>query len=247
MVRQFTFALITLVTVVVSNLALAKIKDDDFVSAISPTAPGFTIPNAHWISDEKILRSNSPLSSEHVAQLKSHHISKVLVFKAFSDPKIKEKLSSLYRANGFQKQDVKWINFPWQNIHDYHRACEQTVEALKYIKENENSGVAFHCTVGEDRTGLLAGILRQARDGWSKDKAFKEEMCARGYADGSIAKDEYAKIQIHKALTPLFDYLSSAVASKSLQWNALNSNVCDDINSRIALTKGRYHWCELHN
>lgn len=245
-----TRLIVTLLILFAANALGAKPSlspDSDFVSSYASTAAGITIPNAHWIAKEKILRSNSPLSSQHIAELKKNHIRKVLVFKNFSDSGAKNKLNQLYSANGFKKQDIHWISFPWKNIHDYRRACNQTVEALKYIKENENSGVAFHCSVGEDRSGLLAGILRQARDGWSKDKAFKEEMCAHGYADGAENKDEFVKIQIHKALSPLFDYLSLAVATKSLQWHALSSEVCDDINARIAATRGRYEWCGIHN
>ncbi|HVJ65605.1 MAG TPA: tyrosine-protein phosphatase [Bdellovibrionota bacterium] len=217
--------------------------DDEHVSRVAPTAAGFTIPNAHWIAESKILRANRPLSPDHITELQKHGIHKVLVFKEFSSPESRETLRRLYTEHGFADVDMHWIKFPWRNIKNYRETCEQVVEALNYIKTHESEGVIFHCTVGEDRTGLLAGTLRQVRDGWSRERAFREEMCPRGYANGNHDKDDYVKYQIHRALSPLFEYLSEAAAQKHLSWNALSVSVCQGIDTKIEAYRARYQWC----
>jgi len=228
---------------VATGPATAKVADDDHVSRVPPSAAGITVPNAHWIAESKILRANRPLTPAHIAELQGHGIHKVLVFKEFSSPESREKLRKLYTEYGYADVDMHWISFPWRDIKTYREPCEQVVEALNYIKAHENEGVIFHCTVGEDRTGLLAGTLRQVRDGWSRERAFGEEMCPRGYANGNRDKDDFVKYQIHRALSPLFEYLSEAAAQKRLSWNALSSSVCQGIDAKIETYRTRYQWC----
>jgi protein-tyrosine phosphatase len=43
------------------------------------------------------------------------------------------------------------------------------IEALEIIAEPENHPLVFHCAVGKDRTGLLAGVLLSALGAYDKD------------------------------------------------------------------------------
>jgi uncharacterized protein YdhG (YjbR/CyaY superfamily) len=52
----------------------------------------------------------------------------------------------------------------------------------------EDDAWLVHCSHGQDRTGLFVGELRVVRDGWDKDRAFRE-MLAGGYHPELIGLD----------------------------------------------------------
>lgn len=88
------------------------------------------------------------------------------------------------------------ISFRWRkSINDWEReVCERiglkfysiplnytTVPRAKHIEqffnlldEIDNRTVFIHCYHGSDRTGLMVGIYRIARDGWTVKEAYKE-------------------------------------------------------------------------
>ena len=89
------------------------------------------------------------------------------------------------------QKNILQLNFPWKDITDYQSVCEMTVDALNMIKnsENLNQRIYFHCTVGEDRTGLLAGLYKIYRgDNESRHEVFESEMCDKGYEAGNRGK-----------------------------------------------------------
>lgn len=85
-------------------------------------------------------------------------------------------------------------------------ACEQVVDALSILKKvkQKNGKIFFHCTAGEDRTGMLAGLYLMIEEKQSADYVFKNEMCARGYSNGNTHKPWMVTGAIQKELTPLF-------------------------------------------
>jgi hypothetical protein len=59
---------------------------------------------------------------------------------------------------------------------------------------------------------LVAGLYRILVEKWTAQKAFRDEMCARGYADGGPSgKPEWIKKAVRDSLTPVFLALSKEI------------------------------------
>ena len=115
------------------------------------------IQNFHSLPSKggKVFRGAAPGNNLH--QLKENDISHVLIFKNEIKTEVKDEIK-LLNGSGIK---TKHIPFKWKDIDDSETACEQAIDALNYVidtAKNKENGVMFHCTVGEDRTGLLAGI-----------------------------------------------------------------------------------------
>ena len=112
-------------------------------------------------------------------------------------------------------------------------ACEQTLEALAVIQDvlgSKNRKVFFHCTVGEDRTGYLAGVYRMLFGGSSAKNVFQNEMCARGYEGGNPDKPFNVVNIIRGELTPLFLLMSIQIQNGTLNLSNLKNaskSICD--------------------
>ena len=87
-------------------------------------------------------------------------------------------------------EDVKSIAFPWKGYPDFKTPCRQTVQGLRFLVGHAQRGmkVYFHCTVGEDRTGELAGLYRMLAEGLDASTAFHGELCEGGYSAGNPQK-----------------------------------------------------------
>lgn len=72
---------------------------------------------------------------------------------------------------------------------------------------------------------MLAGLLRMEADGLSTEAAWKDEMCANGYADGNHKKPRHVSSAIHQELTPLF----FALAAKVEAGETLSMKSCEGI------------------
>ena len=180
------------------------------VSAFHSSVDGITVPNAHFMNDEgTVLRGMEP--RKKVKELVDYGVTDVLIFKNSTKGEVEEEIE-LIKEVGLTSHHIP---FKWKGFESEQAACEQVVEAINLIKKLEAKGkvVYFHCTVGEDRTGLLAGVYRLMTQGWSAQKAFKDEMCANGYADGNPKKPGMVTGAIHKELTPLFFALAEKIES----------------------------------
>jgi protein-tyrosine phosphatase len=96
-----------------------------------------------------------------------------------SSGEIKSDRVNLYQEAGIRYHNVPFLtkdsNFPGEDDELYKRFSnmgqfyallladkqfgEKVVAALKIVADLENHPVLFHCTVGKDRTGILAGII----------------------------------------------------------------------------------------
>jgi hypothetical protein len=121
------------------------------------------------------------------------------------------------------------IPFKWKEI-DFNESCEQVVGALNIIQNvtKAEGKVFFHCTAGEDRTGLLAGIYRMLTEKISTQEVFEKEMCAKGYSDGNPGKFGMVTGPIQKGLTPLFLMLADHIASGKIKAGKISKSVCKD-------------------
>lgn len=206
-----------------------------FAGLTSPfrsTVSGVSIPNTHIVAKAQgeILRGMAPLTLAQALELKSYGIKRILIFRndVPGEAAIGNELKLLEKA-GFRANQIQIVPFKWKDITDFNEPCEQTIFALKLLKEvieTKNDKIFFHCTVGEDRTGYLAGLFRILFEKISAKNAFQNEMCARGYAEGDPKKPKFVSQTVHENITPLFLEFNNLIAKRQLSFDNLNNQVC---------------------
>lgn len=201
------------------TMALPKLP-----STFRPLAP---IGNAHLVAREgRIVRGATPVGHEKL--LRRVGFTDVLIFKNSVAGENEREIQALVAA-GFARQRVTEIPFRWKDIHSVDAACVQVVWALQRMREVVADGkraLFFHCTVGEDRTGALAGLFRMVFDGWKADQAFGAEMCTHGYANANPRKAPHVAQKIHLNVTPVFAKVATLVESGHLHYRNLNPALC---------------------
>lgn len=175
-------------------------------SPFESTVAGITIGNAHEVT-AGVLRGSEP--AKKVGELKDFGVDEVIIFKSQTKTEVDDELAAL-KTLAIKSHHIP---FKWKGLESPQVACEQLVQALQIIRraQRANRTVFFHCTVGEDRTGMLAGLLSMEANGLSTEAAWKDEMCAHGYADGNPQKPWHVASAIHKELTPLFFALAAKI------------------------------------
>jgi len=199
------------------------------VSPFHSTVEGFTIPNTHYVdeAEDAILRGMAPNLKLH--EFLDNEITDVLIFKNetfsknshYNEPvkrQIKKMQGLGYKVatvgdpldeSGYGR--VYHLDFRYKDIESFETACRQIIDGLHLIDEvsrSEDRILFFHCTVGEDRTGVLAGLNRMLTQNWDVDQAFNEEMCRYGFGAGNKGKVNAQKGKVLKnirtELTPVF-------------------------------------------
>ena len=129
------------------------------------------------------------------------------------------------------KRHVYAIPFHYHQFPSLPQACVQTVQALRLLFEatmTQGRVAYFHCTVGEDRTGLLAGLYRMLVQNWSAADAWNKEMCFWGYGSGDPKKPANVDEQINQDLTPFFLRMAKLIQTGRLSVKTLNdASVCN--------------------
>ncbi len=185
-----------------------------------------TIQNFSSIDEEQtVYRGREP--GKNITDLQKMNITDVIVFKNDVRGEVERELATLESLgiNGHH------IPFQWKDITSMKVACEQVIEALTIIQSVRSSGgsIFFHCTAGEDRTGVLAGLFRMLNEGLDTESAFREEMCAKGYSDGNFRKPKSVTSAIENGLTPLYLELARKIESGELSLQKLDKKVCRNI------------------
>lgn len=186
---------------------------------------GITLKNA-WVLDEQIIRGPAPTTK--LKELTAAGVTDVLIIKNQTSNEVDQEVSGL-KELGFTANRIKHVPLKWKEVAPVE-ACHQTVEALSHlIQTTKQRGrkIYFHCTVGEDRTGMVAGLYRILTQEWSSQDAFKKEMCARGYAEGNRKKPAAVSGAIRENLTPLFLALVRYIDKGELSKRKLDSTFCD--------------------
>lgn len=195
-------------------------------SKIQSTVDGVTIPNTHSLDGYgAIYRGMAP--GKRIQQLIDLGITDILIFKNQTRNEVDKEIEAL-QEHGYTKSQIHHIPFKWKHL-NITEACEQTISALKLLREVYDSGnrsLFFHCTVGEDRTGLLAGVWELLRTNHSQEEVFKDQMCLRGYSAGNHHKPWKVVSEIRKGLSPLFVKLAAKIKSGELTLQNLDQNVC---------------------
>jgi hypothetical protein len=175
----------------------------------------------------QVFRGSQPLGKAEA--LRDAGVDQVLIFKNDTKGEVERETSELLAA-GFSERNIHHIPMPWKNI-NLKSACFQTVEALKILADAErrNKSIFFHCTVGEDRTGMLAGLYQMLSNHVSMIDVFDNEMCGRGYADGNSNKPAYVVNSIEEGLTPLFIAMATEIEKSQMDLSDLSGEMCDHL------------------
>ena len=130
---------------------------------------------------------------------------------------------------GIAADHVVNIPFPWKDFPNFAEPCRMTVRGLRMIRDNVASGKTtfLHCTVGEDRTGYLAGLYRLLTESTDARTMFDTELCENGYSSGNPQKPAAIVDAIDHDLTPLFLKMAFKIARGELTKTSLEETVCD--------------------
>jgi hypothetical protein len=218
--------LFTLIVIIISlQTAEAGLK-----SPFQSTVDGLTIPNAHYVSlNDSVIRGMAPTVG-HIDELVELGITDVLIFKNQTRNEVDKEIISLKKA-GFKNNSIHQINFKWKEYESIQVACEQTIQAFQIIKRVREKGnkIFFHCTVGEDRTGLLSGLYKMMNEGLTREDVFQNEMCEKGYEAGNSHKPWVVVKAIRKDLTPLFKKMAKAINMGMISLEDLGRSNCQKI------------------
>jgi hypothetical protein len=173
-------------------------------SPFDSSVEGVSVPNSHWVDDdETVLRGMEPRTPEQLDELRAAGVEKVLIFKNTTG---NDDVGKEVAAWALPADDVLHVPFHWKDFGGFREPCEQTLEALRFLRDAEAAGetVFFHCTVGEDRTGYLAALRALLVEGADARRAFETNMCEHGYASGNPQKPPFVLGKLEDGLTPLY-------------------------------------------
>ena len=184
---------------------------------------GLTIHNSFQVDREgHIFRGKEP--KKLVSELRQVGITDVLIFKNEVKTEVTTEINDL-RVLGIRSHHIP---FRWKGFESMQKSCEQVVDAINFIynAKARNGSVYFHCTAGEDRTGMLAGLYRMLEENISANDVFRSEMCARGYSDGNPNKPGIVHGAIQKELTPLFIALAGKIERREWVLGRISKASC---------------------
>lgn len=189
-------------------------------------------------ASQQIYRGRAPKKFE-IKQMKEVGITSVLIFKNEVKTEVNDEITQLLQ-NGFNRNKIYHIPFLWKDIKSEALACEQVLTALDILVKVSSSSqdkILFHCTAGEDRTGLLAGLVSQLLAGNSSKEAFKTEMCEKGYAGGNKNKPTHVSKTVDRYLTPIYFKISKMIEEGQIDLHHLDKKICKQIEKREALSQ----------
>jgi hypothetical protein len=196
-------------------------------SPIDSTIPGATIPNTHWVgSSGKVMRGMAPRNEADYDSLEHAGIASVLIFKRPTGQEVNVETKAL-RDHGLLASSLLNVPFAWKDFVDFKTPCEQTLEGIRFIQDKVAAGskVFFHCTVGEDRTGYLAGLLRLLAGEQDLRAIFHGELCERGYSSGNPFKPAKVFTEVDADLTPVFLKMAYKIQKGQIT-SALDAATC---------------------
>lgn len=208
---------------------------------------GSRIPNAHIVtetSEAVAIRGRAPKNVQEIQELLSLGITDVLIFKNETKNEVQKEKAQLTKL-GLSSESITHIPLPWKDLHDFKRVCIMTVEALQVLQKTLQQGrsIYFHCTVGEDRTGYLAGLWGLWTHSYrSPEQALHEEMCARGYEAGNPNKPyKDVVFKIRETLTPTYLKMAQLLTEAKNRGQELHTSLCDQEPS--IKVKPQVHYC----
>lgn len=194
------------------------------------SVPGLTIRNTHRIyksGSAEVYRGQAPKQKEFDSLFRLG-VRRFVIFKNDTRGEVAKEIDYL-TSRGVKGSDILHVPMKWKDDSGFQSACEMTLRALQFIEESilKQQSVYFHCTMGEDRTGMLAGLWGLWVGTYpTVNQAFRDEMCARGYEGGNPKKPYMILNQVRGALTPNFFKMVEVLSQARLQGKSLKQVTC---------------------
>lgn len=207
------------------------------VSNMPSTFTDIQLPNAHLVT-KNVIRGMAPRNSADLDELIGVGVTDFLIFKIDTNGDVAHEIE-LLQEKGINEKNITHLDFPWKDITDFKPICEMTIDALKKIEQAEknNRKIFFHCTVGEDRTGYLAGLYKIYRQNLKTEEVFENELCDKGYEAGNPKKGMNVVVKIRESLTPAFLTMTEIIKTAKKNNVVLSKKFCDGAELNIVEAK----------
>lgn len=193
---------------------------------------GLPIANSYYVEKNKkggaIIRGSAPLNHINLELMKKFGISEVIIFKNDKAGEVKSEIGGLSEL-GFKADKVTHIDFDWKDNQNFSSGCKKIIQGIDLLKLalKNNKKIFFHCTTGEDRTGVLAtSYLLSVSKNADIKTLFKDEMCAKGYEAGDADKDKEVVQRIREGLTKTFLKTAYRIKEAKTAKHAVNEDLC---------------------
>lgn len=207
---------------------------------------GSSISNAHVVyetENSQIIRGKAPANQKQMQELIDLGVTEFLIFKTDTKGEVVKEQETLQKL-GIAPRSITHISFPWKDLHDFKSACTMTVQALRTIEKavQKNKSLYFHCTVGEDRTGYLAGLWGLWAGTYSSvPESVEKELCARGYEAGNPGKPyRDVVLKIRETLTPTYLKMVMLLSDARNRGQGLNESLCDN-EPELSVSVNKYY------
>jgi protein tyrosine/serine phosphatase len=226
---------IALIALQASCRSITSVDEEDSILHTSrtpfpSTIPGVNLNGAHIVikdgSKPKIIRSQAPRTDKDYMELTEFGVTDVLIFKKENGHEVQDELKE-FKDHGLPNSRLTHIPMRYRDFDSFEEPCRYTVNALKTIREARNEDgrmILIHCTLGEDRTGYLAGLIRLIEGSDNIRDIFQTEMCNNGYSSGNHNKPKNITTKIDEDLTPVFTRMALLIKQGNLNWNHLDAD-----------------------
>lgn len=202
------------------------------VSPLASHVPGIPVPNSFYVDKNKkggaLIRGNAPLNHHNLEAMKKFGVESVVIFKNDKAGEVRSEIGGLIET-GMPQEKITHIDFDWKDNQDFTSGCKKIVHGIDLMNDamKTNKKLFFHCTTGEDRTGVLAAsYLLSKNKKTTIKKVFKSEMCAKGYEAGDPDKEKEVVERIRQGLTKTFLKTAYRIEEAKKKHLPIDENIC---------------------
>lgn len=199
-------------------------------SVIPSTYKALPTPNTHEVTPG-ILRGGSPRHRNDLKSLFEHGVDKILILKKENRSEVQDETRDALTV-GFRADQIQHIPLNWVGLKAFRPACLMVKDGLLALQEASRSHkkIFFHCSVGEDRTGVLSALwLKWNNPAETKMDLFKSAMCPYGYAEMNPKKIPSTVKKIHESMTRLYGAMYDRIDALQTEGKALEELPCEDL------------------